>query len=160
VSEGVYALFGVIVGALSTGAVQFALDARARRRAARVSARLLLNSLEQYDHATRRVLHYGTWPSHPQWFELLNGLSSPWQEHQHVLAEIRSFAAWVDVANAFIEARERVVFSGPVGAGEPLDESDREGLEELLESLERTRIVVARLGMSRWQRLRVLWRTR
>ena len=77
-SAGVYALIGVVVGALATGTVQFALDARARSRAARVSARLLLNSLEQYDHVTS-------------------------QEHQHVLAEVRSFAAWVDAANAFIE---------------------------------------------------------
>ena len=159
-SEGVYALIGVVVGALSTGGVQFALDARTRRRAARVSARLLLNSLEQYDHITRRLLEYGTWPDHPQWFELVNRLSLPWQEHQHVLAEVRSFAAWVDVANAFIEAGDRVVFSAPVSAGDPVGAGDRESLDDLLASLERARTVVAQLGMSRWQRLKVWWRTR
>ena len=62
-SDGLYALLGVLVGAASTGTVQALLDTRARRRAARVSARLVLNALEEYDLIVRELRAKGSWPA-------------------------------------------------------------------------------------------------
>jgi len=72
-SEGVYALLGVVVGALSTGAVQAMLDARARRRRAIVAARLVINSLEQYDYLIHRLLQFGKLSDHAEWMARVKG---------------------------------------------------------------------------------------
>ena len=124
-STGVYALLGVVVGALSTGAVQALLDARARRRRAIVAARLVLNSLEQYDYLIRRLMQGGKWSDHPEWLTRVKALPEPWRDSQSVLAEIRDFKDWVDVTNAFIEADDRLVFSAAILAGEDLSKDAR-----------------------------------
>jgi hypothetical protein len=153
-NDGLYALLGVLVGAASTGTVQVLLDARARRRGARVSARLILNALEQYDGILRQVLDRGSWPSHPKWIEIITALPSPWEEHKHVLAEIRSFAQWVDVSNAFRDAETVLVLPIEVRAGDALSDEDRDDMTAVLAGVEQARRAVVRHSGIRWWRRR------
>jgi hypothetical protein len=52
-SAGVYALIGVIVGALITGGITYALQVRAERRELRAVARLMLQELDGGAHLIR-----------------------------------------------------------------------------------------------------------
>ena len=145
-SAGLYALIGVIIGAASTGVVQAVLDAQARRRATRVSARLLLNSLKEYLTFIPLVLDHGDWPSNPVWTDAISSLPAVWSENQRLIAESTSLELWIDVSNFFVQAYYALVFGGEGLAREKLTAEDRKRLNELLEQMELARKVLIPLS--------------
>jgi hypothetical protein len=129
-SDGLYALIGVVVGVLGAGGREWFGAWVGDRRSARVAARLVFEELATNAGTVNRLLEQGAWPGE----QLAPGMRikrSAWDTHKATLARPRRGEPWARVAAAYValdgvaEALERAP------AGESLNSEARRGAENV-----------------------------
>lgn len=93
VTAGIFALAGVLVGALSTAVSAWFFERRKEKRSLLVAARLVREDVVQAGPCLETLLGRG-------WFEGLSLEIASWSEHRAQLAASLPKDAWDEIANA------------------------------------------------------------
>jgi hypothetical protein len=146
-SEGRFALAGVVFGAASTGVATWLHNRRREKREVRAAARLLRSDLLRAHGMLSATLSNQSWWSRPAW-SLPTDL---WrEERRHLAVEFKDFNDWEPIARAFVELDDLNLY---VAALESLPDPDDEGLRydhrkenrRIEEALELVRQGIARI---------------
>jgi hypothetical protein len=132
-SDGAYALIGVVIGAFATGGVQATFELRRERQAVRVAARLICEELARNMAIVGMVLEDEVWlpAGHPK--AVIR--QTAWEENKATLAKRKGSRPWAEVSLAYTDLTS---FGGALEhkAGRPIDAQDGEHLADSLEVIQ------------------------
>jgi hypothetical protein len=86
VSQGLFALGGVLLGGLLTGAVTYVLESKRERKAIRAAARVLIDAIKSPMINTQVLLEDGRWFVAPGDDARKHFSTELWEEHRQLLA--------------------------------------------------------------------------
>ena len=133
-AAGIFALAGVLIGALSTAVATWFFEQRKEKRSLLVAARLVREDVVQAGPCLETLLRRG-------WFEGLDLEIASWPEQRAQLAASLSKDAWDEIANAMVGvARIQIMISELLKArgefeSDAIPEDGREATHQVLEAL-------------------------
>ena len=101
-SEAVFGLVGVVVGALAAGLGDYLLEARREVRSIRKAARMLLLELQEAKEFIEISLEKLVWIAEPE--RVLS--NEVWCTYRAEFAAVKSHGLWEDVSQAFLAIAE------------------------------------------------------
>lgn len=122
-SEAVFGLIGVAVGALVTGVAEYLLEKRRDVRAKRTARRMLTLELEEAHKFIEGSLEATVWTEDPA--RVLT--NDQWAEHRNVWGASVDDCVWEPIADAFMAIAEVRRSNRDAGAGRALNEGDERG---------------------------------
>lgn len=119
-SEAVFGLVGVVIGALITGGVDLILEHRREERALRTAGRMLTLELVEARNLITTSLAEGHWLAEP-----LRVLSNEqWSEHRGIWAAAKG-KCWDEVSEAFLKVADVRRHHASAKGGTPIKSSSR-----------------------------------
>jgi hypothetical protein len=146
VSQGLFALGGVLLGGLLTGAVTYVLESKRERKAIRAAARVLIDAIKSPMINTQVLLEDGRWFVAPGDDARKHFSTELWEEHRQLLAAGLSPDGWRAVSNAFRSLRGLGAIFAQRSSEDPPDEARRFDIDILYKNVEASAGALARVA--------------